>query len=163
AAARCTALPTETVTRLAAVSMSKGVVSVSPLTSATASASTPKISAAICTMAVFEPLPISLMPASRCTVPSSFSFTQAPEPRPPPEGAAAHLIGVHAIGLEADVRDIIWPAHNRRGNLRAAWMAGKPRIKVHARLARHEQAITRDPSLQIEHACRTRLAQKKLF
>src|SRR5262249_10270080 len=81
----------------------------------------------------------------------------------PPEGAAAHLIGIHAIRLEADMRNVIRPAHNRRGNFRAAWVAGKASIKVHPGLARHEQAITRDPSLQMEHACRTRLAQKKLF
>ena len=42
-------------------------------------------------------------------------------------------------------------------------MAGKTRIKVHPGLARHEQAITCDPGLQMEHPGRTWLAQKKLF
>src|SRR4029450_11278618 len=52
--------------------------------SATASAPTPNTSAAIWTIAVLEPLPISLIPAIRCTVPSSLSLTQDPDPRPPP-------------------------------------------------------------------------------
>src|SRR5215813_10064836 len=66
----------------------------------------------------------------------------------PPEGAAAHLIGIHAIRLEADVRNVIRSAHNRRGNFRAAWVAGKASVKIHACLARHEQAIARDPGLR---------------
>src|SRR5262249_2317944 len=81
----------------------------------------------------------------------------------PPEGAAAHLIGIDAIRLEADVRDVIRPAHNGRGNFRAAWVAGETRIKVHASLTCYEQPITRDSGLQMEHPRRTWLAQKKLF
>src|SRR5262245_23469428 len=81
----------------------------------------------------------------------------------PPEGTAAHLIGIHAIRLKADVRDVIRPTHNGRGNFRAAWVASKTRIKIHPSLTCHEQTITRDASFQMEHPCRTWLAQKKLF
>src|SRR5262245_33338870 len=81
----------------------------------------------------------------------------------PSEGTTAHHIGIHAICLEADVRDVIWPAYNGRGNFSAAWVAGKTRIKVHPGLACHKQATVCDPGLQMEHACRTWFAQKKLF
>jgi hypothetical protein len=61
-AASRTACPIWNVEREPKVPMSYGVTSVSGMTTRTASASSPRVSAAICAIAVVEPWPISTVP-----------------------------------------------------------------------------------------------------
>ena len=76
-AARRTALPPMNVPREANVPMQNAELSVFDVSIVTQSYGTPSVSATICECTVFEPWPMSTVPAKTSTRPSSFSLIQA--------------------------------------------------------------------------------------